>query len=206
MEIFTQRIPAVAYCLRVFLELVSGWNLGKNLRYFCENFPKKKGRNEEPSAGSIDSQSVKIGCKTQIKGFDGGKKVKGRKRHIIVDTEGLPHCTVVLEGNIHDNPASKLVFFKAKEKGLKFLKIWADSAYGGDLINWVKSFLGTILEIVKKPAEGFEVLPRRWVAERTFGWFDNYRCLSKDYERYPKNSENIVHLSMLHMLLNRLDS
>jgi putative transposase len=167
---------------------------------------KAAGRNEEPSAAILDAQSVKTTETKGVRGYDAGKKVKGRKRHILVDTMGLLLMIVVHTANIQDRDGAKQVLEKAKQKfsGLKL--IWADGGYAGKLIDWVKEQCLWVLEIVKRndDVKGFKVLPRRWVVERTFAWIGRYRRLSKDYENLTTSSEADVYVAMVHIMVRRL--
>lgn len=164
------------------------------------------GREPKPSAGIIDSQSAKSTRTTGSRGYDAGKRIKGRKRHILVDTMGLLVCVVVHVANIQDRDGAKLVFEHCQDEQDRLELVWADGAYRGKLIAWTAETCGWELEIVKRndDASGFEVLPRRWVVERTFGWLNNYRRLSKDYEYWTETSESMIHLAMSQVMLRRL--
>ena len=169
---------------------------------------KEMGRNEQPSAAIIDSQTVK-GTPESVEesGFDGGKVIKGRKRHIAVDTIGCVLVVVVHAANIHDSKGARRVL-KALFSIVKTIKkIWADGGYrGADFIQWVKEQFDCVLEIVKKEenVEGFHLLPRRWVVERTFAWLSRFRRLSKDYERKPTSSAGHVYVASIRLMLRRI--
>ena len=163
-------------------------------------------REPNPTAAIIDSQSVKTTDVRGPRGYDKGKNVKGRKRHIVVDTLGLLIAIVVHAADIQDRDGAKLVLKKAYGRFSGLRIIWADSAYGGKLIDWVKITFGSILEIVTKPTntKGFTVIRKRWIVERTLGWLCRYRRLSKDYEGLTSTSEAMAQIAMINLMVNRL--
>ena len=140
------------------------------------------------------------------RGYDAGKKVNGRKRHLLVDTIGLVLKAVVHAADIQDRDGAKLLLEAVKGRFPRLELIWADGGYAGQLIDWVKDTCGWVLEIVKRDDDqtGFVVLPRRWVVERTLAWLGRYRRLSKDYEALPQTGEALIYAAMAHLMVRRL--
>jgi len=166
-----------------------------------------EGRNSEPTAAVIDSQSVQgattVGRATR--GYDKGKNVNGRKRHIAVDTLGLLICVLVLAADVQDRDGGLDLLCLMRATCAKVRLVWADGGYAGALVHTLRRRLGLTLQIVKRTDDmkGFVVLPRRWVVERTFGWTRNCRRTVRDYERLPEHSEAMVRWSAIILMTRR---
>ena len=173
-----------------------------------EKVRKKSAKKKAPSVAILDAQSVKMADQPGERGFDPGKKVKGRKRHLLVDTLGLTLVAVVHSAAIQDREGAKLVIQKARWFGWLRV-IFADAAYNGQLVTWVREFFGrqgTHLSIVPRLGHGFRLLAKRWIVERTFSWLTHYRRLTKDYEVKTEHSEAFIYAAAARLMLRRLAS
>ena len=174
-----------------------------------ENVRVKEGREPQASAMIIDSQSAKSAEGGEKIGFDGGKRVKGRKRNLITDTIGLVVLAKVTAANVQDVHAGKQTLEELKKRVeliARLQKIFADGGYRGELVSWVKNELHAEMEIVLKLGEqkGFQVLPKRWVIERTNAWISRNRRMARDYERLTESSEAFIYILMIRLGLRRL--
>lgn len=169
---------------------------------------RKNGRDEQPTAAIVDSQSVKAADTVAAcrRGFDGNKKINGTKRHVAVDVEGFLLAVVVTAANIGDRMGAKLLVIALLNTVTGLKLIWADSGYDGDpLAGWVRSVANITLEIIKRTElHVFKVVPRRWVVERTLGWLMRYRRLARDYERNPRHHEAMVYWATVRLMTRRL--
>jgi transposase len=172
--------------------------------------PRRGGaaREATPTAGVVDSQALR-GADTvgaESRGYDAGKKINGRKRHIVVDTLGLLLVIAVSAASVQDRDGGETVLGRLAKALPSVGHVFADGGYAGQLVAKVKKALKITVEIVAKPAgqKGFAVLPRRWVVERTFAWMMRWRRLVRDYERLPQSHEALARWAMIGLMLNRL--
>ncbi|WP_328974895.1 IS5 family transposase [Streptomyces canus] len=168
---------------------------------------EREGREAEPTAGIIDAQSVRAAATVPAasRGYDAGRRFR-RKRHIVTDTLGLLLVVAVTAANIGDRDAAAGLLTRLRRLHRDLTLVWADGGYTGSLVGWGRDKLALTLEIVKRTddMEGFVVLPRRWVAERTFAWLMNSRRLARDYETLPATSEAMIRWSMVTRMSRRL--
>ncbi|WP_406177427.1 IS5 family transposase [Streptomyces sp. NBC_00996] len=167
-----------------------------------------EGREVEPTAAVIDSQSVKgaASVPAATRGYDGGKKINGRRRHVITDCLGLILMVLVTAGDVTDRRAARAMLPHLRARFRKISLVWADGGYTGRLVAWAKEKLQLTLEIVKRSDDmtGFVVLPRRWVVERTLGWLLRSRRLVRDFETLPASSEAFIYFSQAMLMSRRL--
>ena len=203
----TAEFSQMEYRLRSVLAMESRRYMGKDSQ--CPEGKSSQIRRQEatPTVAIVDSQSVRTAEGGEERGYDAGKKITGRKRHLAVDTLGLILTVVVHGAYWQDYDSACFVLTKLKEKFRRLKVVFGDSAYGKNgLPEWVKESFGWILQTVLRPVgvKGFVILPKRWIVERTFGWLGRYRRNSKDYERTTKSSETMIYISMINLMSRRL--
>ncbi|MEW2219368.1 IS5 family transposase [Streptomyces sp. NPDC006990] len=168
----------------------------------------REGREPEPSAGLLDSQSVQNTdtVPTSTSGYDAGKRTRGRKRFIVTDTLGLLLVILVTSASLQDRNGGRRALLHTHHDAPATRHFWADAGFSGQCVTWVKDILGRSLEIVRKPAgqRGFRPLPRRWAVERTFAWISAHRRLTRDYERDPAHSATLIRWAMIGVITRRL--
>ncbi len=164
------------------------------------------GREPDPSLAIVDSQSVKTTEVGGDAGFEAGKQVYGRKRHILVDTLGLLLVVVVTAASVQDASSAPLLTPRLRGRFPRLQKVIADAGYKQQFSEWFAHTLDWLVDIVSRMPHqrGFQVLPTRWIVERTLAWFNPYRRLSKDYEYYPANSEAMIYLASIRLMLRRI--
>lgn len=167
---------------------------------------QKLGKHKHPTAGYLDSQSVKTTAVAGHRGYDKGKNVNGRKRHLLVDTLGLVLAVVVTAASLSDPAGARLLLGRWGGHCKKLRRIWVDGTYRGTLLEWAKTRIKAVLQPVLRSDDlkGFVALPKRWVVERTFAWLGQSRRLNTDYEVLPESSEAMIYVTMTRVMLRRL--
>lgn len=165
---------------------------------------RESGRDEDPSAGSVDSRSVQAAPEAAERGKDANKKVVGRKQHLCVDTEGLPMSVAVTVASANDKAAAYGLIDAAAERSPRLAKLWADGAYVSGPLAAHADGHGVDLAVVTQPKGAFAAVPRRWVVERTFAWLKRYRRLVLDFERLASTVVAFIYVALTRLLLNRL--
>lgn len=167
------------------------------------------GRHKHPTAGCLDSQTFCGTCVPGERGYDSAKKLKGRKRHLLVDTQGLPLELVVTPADVSDSAGARLIWKRlGHRRGVakKLRKVWVDAGYKRGVIDWCAHHRAVTMQVVvKEPGQkGFVVQPRRWVVERSFGWLNGQRRLARNYEVLAAHSEGLSWLALIRIVLRRL--
>ncbi|MGW3746653.1 IS5 family transposase [Streptomyces sp. NPDC005146] len=169
---------------------------------------REMGKGPRPVATVIDSQSVRAAetVGKDSRGYDAGKKINGPKRHLVVDTRGLPLLVMVTPASLTDRDAAKELLFRLRLMHPEITIVWADSAYAGKLVTWAKKYLSLTIKTVSRPKDtsGFIVLPRRWVVERTWAWMMHARRHARDYERLVQHSETLITWAAITLMTRRL--
>ena len=180
------------------------WRVGADRQDAARAGALGEGTKRRTQRGHYRFAERQDGAKRGRRGYDAGKKIKGRKRHIAVDTEGNLLAAIVHSAGIQDRVAARAVLMRLFCTFDTITKVFVDGGYTGKLIGWAKDMFGYELEVVKRnELHAFKVLPKRWIVERTFAWLNWSRRLSKDYELRHTSAETMIHIAFVHLLLRR---
>ena len=204
-----QRLTSLEDVLSLFPVMGKTGILGQNSRLHPRFDSPCCWKKKAPTAAIIDSQSVRTASQAGVRGYDAGKKITGRKRHVLVDTQGNILALKVTTADVQDRDGAKLLLNVLTVAFGWLMLIWADGGYAGKLIEYVAEIprhRHVKLGIVKRSdnIKGFKVVPKRWIVERTFGWLIQSRRLVRDYEVKIENSEAMIYLSMNKRILARI--
>jgi len=209
MEDDASRLAPMENLLPLFPDLGEAGALEGDPSCFARHGSGRSRKKKAPTAAILDSQSVRTASQPGLRGFDAGKKITGRKRHLLVDTDGHILSVKVTPADVQDRDGA-LLLFPSLAKTFGWLKlIWADGGYTGAPVHaaaGIKRHRKIKLEIVKRSddVKGFKILPKRWIIERTFGWLVQSRRLVRDYEVKMEHSEALIYLSMGKRMLAKI--
>jgi transposase len=200
--------PPTALVKHYFTAWTADGTLNRMHNSLRERVRQVEGRTPDPTAALVDSQTLR-GAETvpqASRGYDGGKKINGRKRHVVTDTCGLLLAVLVTGAGVQDRDAGHLLMWIIRTVFATIRLVWADSGYAGKLVDYAATRLGITVQIVAKLAGqvGFVVLPRRWCVERTFSWINRCRRTVRDYERQPAHHAATVYWAMIIIMGRRL--
>jgi transposase len=198
-------VSTLATGIWIFPPLAAGWYLGSRHANTARGSAAQGGAEDDSLCGNRGFAVGQDRVKRGQRGFDAGKKIKGRKQHIAVDTMGLVLAVVVHSAGIQDRVGARAVLVRLFASMDTIQTVFVDGGYSGKLIDWSKEMFGWLITVVKRTeAHKFEVLPKRWIVERTLAWLTNSRRLVRDYEVSPKQAEAMIKVAMIHLMLKRL--
>lgn len=191
--------------LRHLLALARARHLGAGAERTARATENHEGTKRPAERGDRGFAIGEDGCKGRQRGFDAGKKIKGRKRHIAVDTQGFLLAVIVHSAGIQDRVAARAVLMRLFSTFTDIKTVFVDGGYTGKLLGWAKEMFGYCVEVVKRTeAHTFKVLPKRWIVERSFAWLNHSRRLAKDYEVTTESAEAFVRIANIRLMVRRL--